>query len=309
MPRATHATVRVQEPPTEPEPMPAATFHSPTHRRIYSVCSPRHDAGAGCQQLAPPTTAPGSFRRRSQLKQDLRAQPSPNTMRQGSPEVTPTTMSESAPSSPVAKTEPKAGLATSPSASKGTGTGSGNESPAGEAQAKGQGEPGDGHATATATGSVDGAAASTGTEQNVISFNSAINACAQRGQVEQAVKLLQTMRAQGVDPDIMTYNSVIHACVSPSHIRNQNGRSTTEFEMCFFCYQISTPYVPGVPAPYVPGVPTKTRLESSIKRFKPHFNSDWGLGAGRAGGGGGHVAGHHEGQGHRARHHVVSHRH
>ena len=44
------------------------------------------------------------------------------------------------------------------------------------------------------------------------SYNSVINACAQGGQVEEAMKWLQVMKAQGIKPNVITYNSVIKAC-------------------------------------------------------------------------------------------------
>ena len=49
---------------------------------------------------------------------------------------------------------------------------------------------------------------------------------------------------------------------SQSQIINQNG-ATSGFEMCF------------APSTFGAGGPTKTRLESSIKKFKPHFIYVW----------------------------------
>ena len=54
--------------------------------------------------------------------------------------------------------------------------------------------------------------------------------------------------------------SITH-CITSIFFYFQNG-ANSGFEVCF-CYRIR--------APLVPGVPTKTRLESSIMKFDPHF--------------------------------------
>ena len=47
---------------------------------------------------------------------------------------------------------------------------------------------------------------------DVISFNSAINACAKDNQTAAAMKLLSEMESCGVEPDIQTYNALISSC-------------------------------------------------------------------------------------------------
>ena len=44
-----------------------------------------------------------------------------------------------------------------------------------------------------------------GIEPDAVSYNSLINACAQGGQVDEAVKWLQVMQDHGIELDIMSY--------------------------------------------------------------------------------------------------------
>ena len=55
-------------------------------------------------------------------------------------------------------------------------------------------------------------------------------------------------------------SQAITKCSTAPNFFFQNG-TNSGFETCF-CYR--------VPAPLAPGVPTKPRLESSVKKFKPH---------------------------------------
>ena len=50
------------------------------------------------------------------------------------------------------------------------------------------------------------------------SYTSVINACAQGGQVEEAVKWLQPMQDQGIKPNDKSYNSIINACAQGGQV-------------------------------------------------------------------------------------------
>ena len=51
-----------------------------------------------------------------------------------------------------------------------------------------------------------------GINPDVISFNTAISACANGGQWEKALNLLQELMNRGIEPDIICFNAAISAC-------------------------------------------------------------------------------------------------
>jgi pentatricopeptide repeat domain-containing protein 1 len=53
---------------------------------------------------------------------------------------------------------------------------------------------------------------SSAVKPDVISFNTAIDACAKAGQWERALSLLVAMKSVGVTPNVRTFNCAIAAC-------------------------------------------------------------------------------------------------
>ena len=51
-----------------------------------------------------------------------------------------------------------------------------------------------------------------GLQPNRRTFSSAINACAKSGDVGAAVRFLQEMEQMGLEPDVVTFGSLIDAC-------------------------------------------------------------------------------------------------
>ncbi len=49
-------------------------------------------------------------------------------------------------------------------------------------------------------------------QPDVTSYNSGVNACAQKGNVESAEPWFQWMEEASVQPNVTSYNSVVNAC-------------------------------------------------------------------------------------------------
>ena len=49
-----------------------------------------------------------------------------------------------------------------------------------------------------------------GMEPNVVTYNTVVNAYAQKGDAEGAVRVFETMRKQGMEPDVVSYNTVVN---------------------------------------------------------------------------------------------------